>query len=279
MTHRLVVETFLPRTAYCHFARTSFRGSNHYDLHCHDFLELFWCEDGDGVEVTPQGRRALRPGVITLVAADDEHTFATDHALCRIVNVAFRAETWQELRRRVCPEEADPFAVSALKRMELPSAALIELGLYIQELESGSRTRAATERLLLNVLWLMRKHRTLQGAPGPAWLTEAVAALGQPAALQEGTHALSRLSGRSPEHVAREARRWLGKTPTDVVNDARISWAAQQLLCSDDSPLDICLECGLTNLGHFYRLFNKRMHTTPQRWREQQRRIVMPAQP
>jgi len=274
VTTRLHVADFLPGEASCHFARTTFRSSGRSqaapDYHCHDFLELFWVEDGSGVEVTPQGRHALRPGTITLVAMDDAHSFATDGSRCRIVNLAFRTALWQELRARLLPLAPDPFAVPGLKRLEAPASCLVDLALFVEEVEGGARSRAATERLLLNVLWLMERERARSRVKGPAWLSEAVAALTEPALLSQGTHALVQLSGRSAEHLAREARRWLGKTPTEV------SYAARRLVVSEDSPLAICLDCGLANLGHFYRLFQARMHTTPQRWRKQQRRIVQP---
>ena len=277
---RLHVDDFLPSEASCHFARTTFRsaggGASAPEPHCHDFLELFWIEDGTGIEVGPHGRRALRPGTITLVAEDDAHGFTTDGTRCRMVNLAFRSALWRELHARLMPLAPDPFAVPALKRLEAPASCLVDLALFVEEVELGARSRLATERLLLNILWLMERERARSRTQGPAWLREAVAALTEPALLGEGTHALVRLTGRSPEHLAREARRWLGKTPTEVVNDARISYAARRLVVSEDSPLTICLDCGLANLGHFYRLFQERMHTTPQRWREQQRRIVLP---
>jgi AraC family cel operon transcriptional repressor len=82
--------------------------------------------------------------------------------------------------------------------------------------------------------------------------------------------ALARLAKRSPEHVAREFRRYLNWTPTDVINDARMSYAADRLAASDDKITTIALDCGLENLGHFYRLFQARYGCTPRAYRVRQ---------
>ena len=60
------------------------------------------------------------------------------------------------------------------------------------------------------------------------------------------------LAGRSPEHVARATRKWFGKTPTELINQTRMTFAARRLAKSNDGITEIAEECGLTNLSHFY---------------------------
>ncbi|MEI6082685.1 MAG: helix-turn-helix transcriptional regulator [Verrucomicrobiota bacterium] len=82
------------------------------------------------------------------------------------------------------------------------------------------------------------------------------------------------MAGRSAEHVARVTRDLLHETPSDLVNRVRLQYAARQLALSDAKIMDIALDCGLTNLSHFYRLFRHQFGSTPQAYRQQQRELA-----
>jgi AraC family cel operon transcriptional repressor len=87
--------------------------------------------------------------------------------------------------------------------------------------------------------------------------------------LAEGVPALVRFAGRSPEHTARELRKYSGCTPTEFVNRLRIDHAARLLCTTDKSVLEIALDCGFENQGHFHRCFKTRFETTPLTYRKQ----------
>ncbi len=97
-----------------------------------------------------------------------------------------------------------------------------------------------------------------------------------PEHFQLGTNGLAELAGKSPEHVARAARRYLNTTPTAIVNEARMTYAAERLTSSSDDILDLCADCGFENLSHFYALFRQRWGVPPKRYRQQQQGIVTP---
>jgi AraC family cel operon transcriptional repressor len=277
--HRLLhIASFLVAGKSCHFHRTFLRGFD-YGLHSHDFHEIFWIENGSGVEHRTGGLPAtlLEPGVVALVAAEDGHGFAASGSGgCRMANLAFPRPWWEALHHRTCPGEPDPFALGSVRRFAFGAAVVPELTQLSEELDRGARGPATAERALLNLMYLIRTHASGAANQAPAWLVELLRTLEQPAVLRGGTRALVQRSRRSPEHLAREVRRWYGRTPTDLINDARIAWAARLLAEGETTPLDACLACGLTNLGHFYQLFRQRMGDSPSRWASRQRRIVQP---
>jgi AraC family transcriptional regulator, melibiose operon regulatory protein len=49
-----------------------------------------------------------------------------------------------------------------------------------------------------------------------------------------------------------------------------------RLVQTDDSVVNVALDCGFSNLSHFYKVFAGRFHTTPRRYRLRQRAIVRP---
>ena len=127
----------------------------------------------------------------------------------------------------------------------------------------------------------MNLSHLLQAPPAPspalpAWLATACQEIEKQENFSLGTEQFCELAGRSAPHVARAVRRHLGQTPTDLVNAARLKYAASKLATSDESILDIALDCGLENLGHFYKLFRGQFSASPRQYRVAQQQIVRP---
>jgi AraC-like DNA-binding protein/quercetin dioxygenase-like cupin family protein len=275
MVELLRLREFVHPPDVCHFAVTTIDPQRALGMHRHDFVEIFWIDAGSGWHWINGHQRVARPGSITFVRADDEHTFTADQSL-RLVNVAFAPVAWRRLQRRYFPERADLFAEGTIDQRELSLRAeqWRQLQLISDELFDGGRGRATLDRFLLNLVHMA--HRSLP-APGPAlpgWLVDACRQIREPQHLRRGTAGFAQLAGKTPEHVARVSRRYLGKSPTDLVNEARVAHAAWQLTSTRASIMDICLDCGLENLGHFYQLFKSHIGMSPRQYRLQQARIL-----
>ena len=75
---------------------------------------------------------------------------------------------------------------------------------------------------------------------------------------------------------SRECRKWLDKTPTDVVNELRLDHAANQLAHTNLSIVGIAQSVGFLNMSHFYRLFRARFRLTPAEHRSAALRVLQP---
>jgi AraC family cel operon transcriptional repressor len=281
MTGRLKIKSFIPRGQYYHIA-TSHRTHDERPapppLHCHDFHELFWVVQGRCVHYINGEQRRLAAGTLVLVRAPDRHGFSVEPGeTVGFTNIAFHRETWDYLCRRYFDSDKDVFRArpAAAREFSLSTAEYDSVEAAARELERRPRSRAAIEGFLLNLLYkhAEKPHGTV-AQELPPWLAEACRTIGEGKNFQEGTPMFARLAHRSPEHVAREVRRHLGKTPTDIVNEARMAFAARRLSSSEDKIIDIASECGVENLSHFYRLFEQRYGTTPRNYRLQQRSIT-----
>lgn len=274
MHKRLRIVDFVSRDQYCHFARSEIGHRPNEDLHSHDFHELFWIERGRGWHL-PEGRQSpLDTGDLVLVAPDDVHGFTAERGNSfRMVNLAFSTSHWNGFRRRYLNGRSDPFI--GPRRFHLQRSELTWLSACTDELGAGDRSRAALDRLLLNLLRLIHRLGTAKGVKHPPpWLSAAVTALADPHRFRAGPSALVAHTGRSHEHVARAVRLHYATTPTGLVNRARMAWAAQRLATSHDTPLEVCLACGLENLGHFYRLFRSAHAASPEAWRQRQSQVL-----
>jgi AraC family cel operon transcriptional repressor len=271
----------LPSDHFCTFAQAIFTNTVLEEPHRHDFHEFFWVEEGEGVHWLNGQPVETRPGDLFLIRAPDVHTFSV-HAegqRQRLVNFAFFTRVWTHVRQRYFKGAPVFFSspAHASRRYKLDPDQLAAIRLAAGPLRSGLRDRLQTETFLLSVLALLSADRFhAEAKAAPDWIREACTAVGANRNFAGGMPALSRLAGRSPEHIAREFRRHLDCTPTAVINNARMSYAADRLATSDEGIVGIALDCGLENLGHFYRLFRNRYGCTPRIYRLQQRTVAQP---
>ena len=99
-------------------------------------------------------------------------------------------------------------------------------------------------------------------------LARTMASLAEkPEVFADGVPALVRIAGRSPEHVARTCTRCLGRTPTQIIEAARIHWAERQLRVTSETVTNLALACGYSTTAQFYRSFRKRYGQPPSRYR------------
>jgi AraC family transcriptional regulator, dual regulator of chb operon len=259
-----------PGEAY-HYARTTLTADNVARYHDHDYHEVFWVLRGEG-EHRWNGRKSpLRAGTLCLIRPADRHVVTgSAHSPLLIVNLAFPNDAWQHVQRRYFSDERDCFALPEAQRMwkiELRGASGPVH--WAERLNHPVRPRVVLDGFLMELpFWRPHVASSTKDAV-PDWLMRAQREIVRPENFGGGTLAFARLAGRSPSHVARAAVRTLGRTPTEIVNAARIEHSAQQLAETTKPILDIMLDCGLTNLSHFYALFRKRFGVSPRRYRLQ----------
>ncbi len=249
-----------------HYGAAQFDASVDVRLHGHRFHEIFWIESGEGVEFTPRRRWPLATGDIVFVRPPDVHGFAGAAGCAPLMlrNVAFPSAAWAALRRRYGRTLADPFAGGlARRRMQVPHLIGL-LSDAATDLRQGRLSPLDRDRFLLRLDQILRD---APASPPPAWLAAALTRLATPAMLAEGVAAFVRLAGRSHEHVARACRRHLDRTPTQIVNDARLDAAATLLSTTDRPVLDVGLDCGFGHAGHFHASFRRRFGVTPRTYR------------
>ncbi len=247
-------------------------------MHTHDFPEVFWVEDGAGQHWINGGQRTLRAGLLALIRPSDAHAIVVEACRrWRMVNVSFPADVWNRLCGRYFPGGRNPWRSRPYpeREYELSAAAMLDVQRAAAELATGARGRRAIDRFLLNLCHVLEQAEQQAAASAiPDWLAKACREIGRDRNFAGGTPVFARLAGRSAEHVAREARRLLGKTPTQLVNEARMVHAALRLAQTQDQIIEISLDCGFTNLSHFHKMFRKHHGVTPRTFRLQQQLTV-----
>jgi AraC family cel operon transcriptional repressor len=264
-----------PKDDKCTYRVWCYQGTVLRDPHTHNFHELFWVESGQGFHWINGDKQPIKTGDLILIRAEDAHTFAASGGqYLQFVNVAFCTGSWERLKQRYFSKKRCYYSEKMVERrsFRLNRMQLERMSYLSMDLRNGARDALAVESFLAGVCSMLEnpgdRHSTKEV---PDWLAKACVLIQDFPNFAGGPSTLIRLAGKSPEHVARVCRKYLQRRPCDLVNEARMHYAAQELRQTERAVLDVALDCGIENLGHFYKLFRERYGVAPVEYRSKER--------
>ncbi|MBI4025947.1 MAG: AraC family transcriptional regulator [Verrucomicrobia bacterium] len=211
------------------------------------------------------------PRDILFVRENDRHELAGRNVV--ILNLEFHcrwlkaAEDFWNVPGLLTPlqESEQPPAVRVPPR---PWAAIRRELDWLARHPAGLEAHLRFGRFLMGLLHDRFLPGLLQIPAGlPDWLREALRWLESPWRPDLDVADFVRQCGRTPEHVARACRRYLGLTPSQHLNRLRLKRAADLLVFTDCGLVEIAHETGFPNLSYFHRLFRQAFGTTPHAYR------------
>ncbi len=245
--------------------------------HTHDFAEVFWVENGRGTHIINDRMSKLFPGNIVMIRASDVHDFdipVSEHL--QIINLAFPTVVLVDLKRRY----PDWFEMLWGETASLPHwqtlvpARINELTHAYSFLLEHRDNLFDLDRFLMNLASMLLTEASPIKKAVPQWLNSACEAITQPEHFVSGVPKFIHLAGKCQEHVCRMTQQLLHKTPSEIVNDARLQHAALKLLGTDRKIIDIAFDCGYESVAYFYKRFKEHHGETPQSYRIRHRALV-----
>lgn len=117
--------------------------------------------------------------------------------------------------------------------------------------------------------WLLPATTSSGSGAFPEWFHSLLRSCERKPVFTRDTRQLCGLAGRSPEHLARTFRRYLGVTPSRYLNERRLRYAADLLHLTDIPVREVAVEAGFVNMSHFHRLFRGKYGQTPNAFRRE----------
>ncbi|RUS48695.1 helix-turn-helix domain-containing protein [Cohnella sp. AR92] len=246
-------------------------------IHTHDFYEFFLIVEGAANHCVNGNKETIREGALVFMRPHDIHYYeqlpGND---CRLINLSFYEHTLTELFAYLgegFPKDAfldspDPITVQLSRQEKRMLQERLEKLIRIPQQEK-QRFRTELRSVLAEVYSRFLMHSVVpEHDAKPKWFANLCAEMKNPERFLEGLPAMVRLSGKSHAHLCRLFKKWENQTPQAYLNLAKLQYAENLLLHSDRSVLDIALEAGFGNLGHFYKSFKALFGSTPQKHRK-----------
>jgi AraC family transcriptional regulator, dual regulator of chb operon len=268
--NRITLQPFLAEGESFHLARNEPRQNRNdiSDLHCHDFSEIFWIEEGEATHMVNNAELSLKTGDIIFIRPDDVH-FIRSHfkKKCHFVNVAFSYQKLIDFKERFFNNDPNFWSGNEIypQKISLNSIQLLELKETVDKMLLHSKSELMLEWFLTDLFRILTPG-TLVNKNLPSWLSNALNEIKKPENFRKGSSVLSELSFKSKEHTSRVTTKLLGKTPSKLINEIRLKYASQALITKDIDIINLAYECGFKSLAQFYALFKKMFHMTPRQY-------------
>lgn len=251
--------------------------------HQHDFYEIFLIAAGRIEHHINQSVQVLERGSLVFVRPDDAHFFSQHaEANCELINLAFLSGTFAALSDFLGLEDSLLLSPNLAPMRHLSNSQNLSLQAQLRQwgrllYQDKAQSRQQLRALLVSIIsrYFITPEQAADEAM-PLWLDDVVKQMNAPVHFIEGREALMRLANRSPEYVGRAFKQYLDVTPSQFINNLRLNYASDLLLHSDLSPTDICYDSGFGNLSYFYHLFKARWHCSPNQFRKQHQRTLIP---
>ena len=248
-------------------------------LHTHTFYEFFLVASGSALHLVNNAIQTVAPGDLLFIRPADTHSY---EFYCsedfRIVNLGFSRALFGEIRRFLGNDEL----LRPLLTTELPprvstdeaTRALVlsrftEIG-SLMETADVLKTVLFAKCCLADVLvrcFLPRGSAKLS-PPHTAWFDDLLTEMQKIDNLRLGYPQMLALACCSPNHLDRMFQSRLSVTPTEYINEKRLTYSVYLLTQTDMEILGVCEACGFASLSHFYHLFKKRYQRPPDKFRK-----------
>jgi len=270
---------FLPAGAAFQMVRATVEPRRPKGLISRDFPVLFWVQNGTVRLHLPDARMDLAEGEVVFLRSHDSHALQARAEETMAVLLVFDPGLIDTLADRH-QALAGRFFWSVGPQPVRVSRSIRELAQMNQgalRLERSRRDALEAEAFLLPLFASLLDGASMVPVGAPDWLARACAAVEDPRVFREGAAGFARIAGRAHPHVSRTARKYLGKSPSEIVNAQRMTYAAQRLTGTSDTLSEIARDCGIPNLSHFHKLFRQHHGITPQKYRRtHQRDLIQP---
>lgn len=277
---KLTGEEILNTRGY-HAAETVILNNFETFQHTHEFYELFITIEGEVYHHCNQQKTLLFQNSLCLVKPEDVHCFRKGQ--CKSVhfmNLAFSREIyekaqyiWREFYGGLPEKMEDYVNIPGNLSQSTASRILYLMKCMVHEGEIPG------DKIILGILldsftFLQNQKANREIIPG--WLESVCHKMQRTENYQIGLERFVELSDKSQEYLNRVMKKYYGMTTTAYLNAIRLEEAAFLLRTTDESVLNIMLECGFNNVSYFNQRFKEGYGITPTRYRQFNRLAVNP---
>ncbi|UWQ98754.1 AraC family transcriptional regulator [Rhodobacteraceae bacterium S2214] len=274
MTHTMRQKSILADGQAVHLTRATVLPRRPKSLHTHDYVEMFWVQNGIIRHHAEDGVDTLSEGTLVVVPKGQTHALQGKGEHAMVVMLCLSTKLTNGIVKRHAPC-ANILQVPTIRTFSRDTRQLAALNQAAMRLERSPCDAFAAEAFLLPLLVDLLDAPEFTDAP--AWLTKAYTDAQDPDVFRQGAAGFVALTGKAHPHVSRTMKHFSGLTPVQYINDLRMKHAARSLTGSSDPLSEIASEIGLPNLSHFHKLFRAKYGVTPAQYRaDKQRHVVQP---
>ena len=232
-----------------------------YELHNHDFYELEFFVEGNGLCEINGKEYSFRKGDISFVTPLDIHGYKGDDNI-KTITIHFRLANLNQIFS----------SVSNIKAGLIKSTEEIRNAFNILITQNSMDTfyNLLCEKVLETILiLLLQKVKTPQRNALPKEILAAVEYINLNFKKNINLNVISKYAGYSQEHFSRQFKKYMGIGFSDYLTELQLTYAKHLLNKQEMTITQICYECGFGCVQSFRRAFKKKYGVSPKMFQNQ----------
>lgn len=246
-------------------------------MHTHDFYEFFLITSGMALHLVNGEKQILMEGAFVFIRPEDTHGYDYYEGWdCSFINICysrnmisnamdFLGEAFE--KERLLSPNLPPIVVLPPSEIENLKCRIDKQNAFPSENKKKTRIQATGFLIDILVQYFSGVDLNMKGGI-PQWLETLLIRFQEKDNFIYGLSRMYQMCEKTPGHLNRVFRQYLGMTPTAYINNLKLRYAKNLLTTTELSIIDISMESGFENLSHFYHLFKKSYHLTPLEFRE-----------
>lgn len=240
--------------------------------HSHNFFEIFCVTSGKAIHWCNTVSTPIKRGSLVFIRPNDIHQYIDSTEDFSFYNLVFSSETVDKIFSLYDKD----LIIENLMNRDLPPGINLtndQIDLYTGKFDRDISTIDLKIRSLYNVellaslLPLFITSNIYKIEIQPTWLQELLELIEKDANYTKGVSYLYSVATRSREHVSRNFKKYMNKTPTEYINSKKLIYASNLLRQTNIEIIDISEMAGFSSHSHFYHLFKKKYNTSPRNYR------------
>ncbi len=239
-------------------------------IHNHDFYEIFLTLSETKHFINGKSEKLSR-GALVLIKPSDIHGILYDeNSDCEIINFSFSS--------RLLGLITEYFSISQTFIDSMQSYKIMLSEFETQKLSEKLKTLTTENPDIVNIRTVLFGLLTqflntsdYEEKSFPKWFENMCTYMKDPENFIVGVSRMPEISGKSREYIARSFKKFLGITPTEFVNDLRLTFAASRIINTSLNITDICLSSGYESISWFNKMFLNKYGMSPKDFRKKER--------
>ncbi len=253
--------------------RMNYSTTENFELHYHDYYEIFIAVSGKTVQVVNGKKQILPEGSMVFIRPGDVHTYRKEGEFS-FANLTFTADTVEKLSAYFGPP------LHRLLAQKMPPTVMLALGDFTKTMKKLNTLNTVglgdkemmTLRMKLVLSQLLAIFLEFDKAANretlPVWLAALADRIKNPDYMSMTLSDMAAFSGKTKEHISRSFGKHFGMTVSTFVNEQRLNYSANLLLNTNLPVLDICYTAGFQSVSWFYRTFQRKYGQSPAAFRK-----------
>lgn len=258
--------------------------------HAHDFYEIGYVEDGEGLHYDGKEFETVKGGSFVLISPDTEHCFSSRESnsvpWLMVYDCLFTTDFFKEaVREYLNIEECKNSALYGILKKKEPFCLLLsdnadkEIKYYIDAIKrkrdiSLGNINIIVKNLLVNMLieigniydsQLSLAKSTQKTTLG---IEHLIRYINVNIDIDLSLELLAAQIHMSPAYLSRYFKKKTGKSISEYIMELRIKKAQDLLLSTTHSITDVCFLCGYSSIANFRKYFKKYVGMSPREYRK-----------